>query len=473
MSLASRAKQQIAIYREKVGLPAAPRALLREALPFQDDIESIVDAPPPRWMRTVTLLVASLFVIMIAMSSLMKVDSVVRAGGRLAADKPTIVLQPMERSIIRELKVKAGDVVKKGQVLATLDATFSQADLDSLTAQQGALAARIRRAEAELNDTAFEVPSTAGPDTVVQGTLYRERKAQYASRIRAYDEGIRQGEAGIRTAQDERTALGKQIAVAKNVEKIRNTLLEAGLGSNTQYLDAQNNTIQMERQFQAAANRVIELTHEVATKRAERESFVNQWRGELLEGLARDRNDLARIRDAISKATRMRDLVAVTAPDDGVVLDVAMRSVGSVLREAEPLVSLLPSNAGLIADVMVASDDIGFIRPGATVVVKVDAFPFQRHGMLHGRVRSIGEQSVPAGARSGQVDTANAPSSGGNAFHRVLVELTSTTLDRMPEGVRLIPGMTVTAEVAVGKRTIMSYLLDPVTQGLDESIREP
>jgi HlyD family secretion protein len=473
VSLASRAKQQLAVYRERIGLPAAPRAVLREALPFQNDIESIIDEPPPRWMRTVTLLVASLLVILIVMASVMKVESVVRASGHLAADKPTIVLQPMERSIIRELKVKAGDVVTKGQVLATLDATFSQADLDSLSSQQASLAARIRRAEAELNDTPYHVANAADSDNAVQAPLFRERKAQYASRLRAYDEAMRQLEANIRTMQDERTALNRQIAVAKNVEKIRATLLEAGLGSNTQYLDAQNIVIRTEREYQATSNRLVELRHEVETRRAERESFMNQWRGELLEGLGRDRNELSKIKDAISKATRMRDLVAVTAPDDGVVLDVAMRSVGSVLREAEPLVSLLPANAGMIADVMVASDDIGFIRPGDTVIVKVDAFPYQRHGMLRGRIRSIGEQSIPAGGRGGQVDPPAAGGGGGAAFHRVQVELTSTALDRMPEGVRLIPGMTVTGEVAVGERTIMSYLLDPVTRGFDESIREP
>ena len=179
------------------------------------------------------------------------------------------------------------------------------------------------------------------------------------------------------------------------------------------------------------------------------------------------------MKDALAKATRMRDLIAVTAPEDGVVLDVAMRAPGSVVREAEPMISLLPSNAALIANVMVPSDEVGYVRADETAAIKVDAFPYQRHGTLKGQVRSVSEQSFPAG-RGGQgevgVPTGGA---GGGAFHRIRIELTKTTLDIMPEGARLIPGMTVTAELEVGKRTIISYLLYPIIRGFDESIREP
>jgi hemolysin D len=476
MSIAGKAKQQLAvIYRGGLSRVWGPPPVLREAQAFQDDIddvESMVDEPPPRWMRGAIPLVASLLLVMIVIASISHVETVVRAGGHLAADRPTIVLQPMERSIVRELKVKAGDVVTKGQVLATLDATFSQADLDSLTSQQSVLSARILRTEAELSGTPLPVKDGADRDYALQATLYRERLAQYASRLRAFDGAIQQAEAAIRTTQDERAAMSRQIDVAKNVEKIRGNLLDAGLGSKTQLLDAQNSSIRAEREYQAAANRLVEMKHEVETKRAERESFVNQWRGELLEGLARDRADLARIKDALAKAERLRDLVAVSAPEDGVVLDVAMHSAGSVVREAEPLVSLLPSNAALIAEVMIASDDVGYVRKGDKVVIKVDAFPYQRHGMLRGRIRSVSEQSFAAG-KGAQGEVSTTGSAPGGAFHRVQVELTKATLDGLPEGVRLIPGMTVSAEVEVGQRTIISYLLYPITRGFDESIREP
>ena len=103
-------------------------------------------------MRAANLLVASLLATLVLAASLLRVDTVVEATGRLAADRPAIVLQPMERAIVRDLKVKAGDVVRKGQVLATFDPTFSQADLEALTARSRLLSATVRRLEAELGD---------------------------------------------------------------------------------------------------------------------------------------------------------------------------------------------------------------------------------------------------------------------------------------------------------------------------------
>jgi hemolysin D len=474
MSVASKTKQQLAvIYSGPPARAGRVPATLPEAVQFLDDIDSVVDEPAPRWMRGGTLLAASLLVSVLVISSVVRIEIVVRGNGHLAADQPTIVLQPVERSIVRDLKVKAGDVVTKGQVLATLDPTFSQADLDSLKSQETALSARIRREEAELSGTPLLDKNVVNGEDAIQMTLYRERISQYTARLRTFDEEIRKDEASMRGMQEDRLALTRQIDVAKQMESIRNDLLQKGMGRRTQYLDAQNATIQAERNYQSSETRFAETQHEIETRRAERETFVNQWRGELLDGLAHDRNDLAKVSDAQRKATRMHDLVSLTAPEDGVVLDVAMRPAGSVVREAEPMISVLPSNAALIADVMVSSDEVGYIRPDQTVAVKVNAFPYQRHGTLRGRVRSVSEESVPAG-RSGEGEVgAPASSSGGGAFHRVQVELTSTKLEMLPPGAHLIPGMTVTVELEVGKRTIISYLLDPIIRGFDESIREP
>src|SRR5262249_1284702 len=161
----------------------------------------------------------------------------------------------------------------------------------------------------------------------------------------------------------------------------------------------------------------------------------------------------------------------VTAPADGVVLDIAKRSVGSVLREAEPLITLVPSNATLIAEIKVNSGDVGYTKPGDAVIVKVDAFPYQRHGLLEGRLRSVSEESFTPGSQEGV-----APPSGraaNSAFHRGEVDLTKTTLEHVPEDAHLIPGRTLPAEIKVGSRSILSFFLYPITRGLDQSMREP
>jgi hemolysin D len=445
--------------------------VIPEAIPFQDPIDEICEEEAPSIMRGTHYFVMSLFLTIILIASLVKVDIVVVGSGRLATAVPPIMLQPIERAIVRELKVKQGDSVTKGQVLATLDSTFAQADLTSLTIQQKSLVAQVRRLEAELDDQLYEEDPALGEEARLQVSLYQQRRAQYLSQLKVYDEEIQRRLSNIRTTEDERSSQAKQLTIAKDVEGMRSAMLEKQVGSRLNYLEAQSARMRIEQNLQGAQNRLGELQHDLQSKQAERQSFVEQWRHQILEDLVAKRNEAARIGEGIAKATLVKDLVVLTAPEDGVVLDVAKRSVGSVLREAEPFITMVPANATLIAEVMINSSDVGYTKFGDEAVIKVDAFPYQRHGLMAGRLISVGEESFQSGAPV--QENSLMPSEKSGAFHRGLVELTNTKLDSMPEGSRLFPGMTLTAELKVGSRSVMSYFLYPITRGLSESIREP
>jgi HlyD family secretion protein len=445
----------------------APSEVVPEAITFQTDIEQLIHSPPPRYMRSTTYLLFTVFFLLLMIATFVDVDAVIMASGRLTADAPPIVLQPIERGIIRELKVKEGDVVKKGQVLATLDPTFAQADMTSLTAQERQMLAQVRRLEAELNNVPYTISNTLNAEEQLQATLYQQRQSQYASRLRSFDEDIRKLQASIKTAEDDGESAAKQVAVAKEVETMRANLFQSQTGSKLNLLDAQSTRMRAERDYQEAQDRRVELEHTLESKVAERQSFVDEWRRQLLEELVKAKGDAAKLDEGLAKATLVNNMIMVTAPEDGVVLEVVKRSVGSVMREAEPLVTLVPSDAPLIAEIMISSGDVGYVRTGDDVIVKVDAFPYLRHGMMEGRLRSVSEESYDAGGK--------APEQGrstGGAFHRAEVELVKTKLEHMMEGAHIIPGMTVSAEVKVGRRSIMAYFLSPLRKTLNEGIRE-
>lgn len=465
------------------------QVILPDAIPFQSELDEIVAEPPPRFLRGTLYFVAALAVSLFTIASLVHVDVVVQGGGQLTTDMPSIVLQPMERGIIRELKVKVGDIVKKGQVLAKLDPTFVQADMAVLSTQEVSLAAQLRRIEAEVKGVPFEVAApthfrtpisthlAADAPMAVQAALYRQRQAQYASRLAAYDEDLQRGEASIRTLEGARSYQAQQLAITRDVEGMRATLLQSQTGSKLHYLEAQSARIRAERELQDTADRLTELRHNIQSRRAERQAFVDQWRRDLLEDLVRVRAEAAKVNESLVKASRMHDLVVVSAPEDAFVLNVAHRSVGSVIREAEPLVIMVPLNAVLIADVKISSADVGHLKAGDEVVLKVDAFPYQRHGMLKGRLQSISEESFSAGPSQSTSEAAAgsiAPrASEGGAFHKARIELTSVKMQNMPEGAKLIPGMTLSAEIKVGRRSVISFFISPIQRGFDESIREP
>jgi hemolysin D len=414
---------------------------------------------------------------MLLIASVVKVEIVVVGAGRLITETPPIMLQPMDKAIVRELKVKPGDAVTKGQLLATLDPTFTQADLASLTTKQRQLMAQLRRLEAELNGLVFDVGPAPSADELLQANLYRQRQAQYESQLRVLEEDIEQKRANIRTTEDDRAAQAKQLDIAKQVEGMRAAMLEKQSGSRLNYLEAQSTRMAVERNYENATNRLLELKHELQSKTAQRQSFTDQWRNQVMETLVATRTEASLVGEGMEKATLLNDLVVMTAPEDGIVLDVARRSVGSVINGTEPLITMIQTNASMVAEVMIGSADIGYAKLGDDVVIKVDAFPWQRHGLLTGRLLSLSEESFPVGGAgvgaSGSGMPAPSRGGGGGAVHRSLVQLVDIKLEGMPKGARLIPGMTVSAEIQVGTRSVLSFFLNPLTKGLSESMREP
>jgi hemolysin D len=446
-----------------VAVPAGPAGL-------QPTLGDILDECPPRFLCSTHYILVALVLSLIVVSSLVKVDIIVAAGGRLTTDAPPIVVQPLELSIIREIRVKVGDIVHKGDALATLDPTFTRADQASLGTQEAALSARIRRLEAELSGMLFTAADTQ-PDDLLQLDLYRQRRGQYAAQLHTFDEDEQRDQEAIRTTAQNRQSAAQQLALSREVEDMRAKLWQSQVGSKLTYLDAEATRLRAERDYEDTANHLTELQHALRSTQAARQVFIDDWRRQLLEQLATARADMAKMSDSMTRARRMNDLVLMTAPEDGVVLDIAKRSVGSVLREAEPLITLVPTRSPLIAEIMIRSGDVGYTKVGDEVEIKVDAFPYQRHGMLTGWLRSIGEDSETAGGTAGAIPVA--AQGAQSVFHRSLVVLTSTRLRKLPEGTRLIPGMTLTAEVKVGARSVISYLISPIQRGFSESLREP
>jgi HlyD family secretion protein len=207
------------------------------------------------------------------------------------------------------------------------------------------------------------------------------------------------------------------------------------------------------------------MKRELASAQAERAAFEKNWRQKSMEdllGASRERDSIA---EQLAKADKRSKMVQLVAPADGVVLEIGKLSVGSIVREAEALFTLVPLGAELEAEVQIDSLDVGFIKPGALAHLKVDAFSFQEHGMLDGKVRFISQDSFKR-------DTNDKSGGGLDAYYLSRIPY-SGQLRKLTPGARLLPGMTVTAEIVVGHRTVMSYLLFPLTRALDESIREP
>ncbi|WP_400189877.1 HlyD family type I secretion periplasmic adaptor subunit [Massilia orientalis] len=434
-----------------------------EFLPDADEIER---RPLPPYARITVHALAAMLVCFLGWASIAEIDEVVKAQGRLTTPLSNIVVQPIETSIIRSIDVRIGQVVKKGERLATLDPTDADADQAQLRLKFDSLDTQVKRLEAEL--TGRGTPAETGKvsaDTQLQDKLAGERRANFAAQMARLDENIAKTRASLDTNVRDQQVLGDRTKSLREVETMQERLVDQKFGAKVNLLDARNKRMEVERDYTLAKNQEPEIRRTLAGLEAEKRAFVNGWRQKIMEDLL----NLTRERDAtaeqIKKGTLRRDKVILTAPADAMVQDIAKLSQGSVAQAAEKMFTLVPLGTALDAEVQIDSLDVGHVKPGDVAHIKLDAFPFQKHGTLEAKVRTLSEDAFKR-------DTANAES-GTDAYYVSRIDLGGGKLKNMDPHARLLPGMTLTAEIVVGKRTVLSYLLWPLTKGLDEAIREP
>lgn len=431
---------------------------------FLPDADAIERTPLPRSLRITLHLMVGAIVCFILWASLSQMEKVVQAHGRLVNPLPNIVVQPLENSIVQTVDVRVGQVVRKGQRLAALDPTFTQADETQLRQRLASLETQVARMEAELGGTAGGAAGKDG-DSALQMALSAERRANFAAQKSRLDENIARLRASIETSQRDQTVLKEREKALGEIEAMQQRLIDANFGARMQLLEARDRRLEVERQITMAKSRDIELSRELRAAQAEREAFDKGWRQKSMEDLLAATRERDAVREQLTKADKMRQLVMLSSPADAVVLEIAKVSPGSVARATEPVFTLVPLNAALEAEVEIDSLDIGNLKVGDAVHLKLDAFPFQKHGMLEGKVRTVSRDAF----RRENV----AAGQGTDAYYTARVSFAGSTLRNLPPGVQILPGMTVTGEIVVGKRSVMSYLIWPLTKAMDESLREP
>ncbi|AWK90175.1 HlyD family type I secretion periplasmic adaptor subunit [Azospirillum thermophilum] len=441
-----------------------PDRLAEQAIiDFQGETAEITGRPEPFGARAVLWALAVMVATLILLASVLKLDRVVTSQGRIVSQSPTIVVQPLEISIIRSLNARAGQVVKRGDVLATLDPTFSSADVAQLERQSQKLTAEIARLAAEAKGATFAPPGEAGPDMALQASIWRYRQAEYAAKLANFDQRMATLQATIKRSREDADYYRSRLKILGEIERMRQTLEKNQTGSRINSLVASDTRVEAERNLNLSDGTIRTSSHDLEALRAEREVYTQQWRSTVLSDLATRQVELERAREELSKAQKRRDLVELRAIDDAVVLEVGRYSVGSVVEPAQPIYTLVPVNAKLEVEADIAGIDQGFVKPGDQVQIKFDAYRYVEHGMAKGVVRTISEDSF--NRRNDQPTT--------QPFFRARIELTDVTLRNVPEDFRLVPGMPLVADIVVGERTIMSYLVEGALRNGSEGMREP
>jgi HlyD family type I secretion membrane fusion protein len=431
---------------------------------FESETQAVLVRTTPYSEHLILYVLAGIIVLSFALMAVVKLDRVVTGGGKIVATEGSLFIQPLPPALVSNILVKMGDVVKKDQVLARLDPTFAAADLTALKQKRASSQAAVDRLSAERAGLPYE-PAENNPPEMLQAALWRQRQAEYKQNIANFDSQIRGLQSTIAGAQRDVQAYGERLKFASKVETMHTTLEEHGYGSKLNSTVAADSRSEIARLLGDSQSSVQMNQHNLDALTAQRGVFTEKWQDDLATALVDAQNLLDQTRQDLVKAEKTHDLVTLTAPEDAVVVKIGAASVGSVIDSttSEPLFTLTPLRGALETEINVLSADVGFIRIGDHVELKVDAYPFMRHGTVKGTIKTISEGSFT-------LDANNQPTM---PYYKVRIAITDTKLRDVPDGFRLIPGMSVAGDVLVGKRTLLSYIVEGGLKTGSEAMREP
>ena len=443
-------------------------------LEFLSASAAMTAASVPRFARATMWIVASMVAAGLLALGLMSVDRVVTAAGRVVIKTATIVVQPLETAIVRSIDVREAERVRPGQVLARLDPTFASADAGALQAQVSSLQAEISRLQAELDRQPFRYDGL-DPALTLQAAIYAQRQLEQSSKLESYRQKIDGLKSTAARSVADAAAYRERLAVAQDVEDMRRKLEELKAGSRLNLLIATDGRLEIERSLATAERTGESAKADLAAMIAERDAYLENWRAQTAQTLSEQTRKLSDAQESLNKARLRRQLVELKADRDATVLTVAKVSEGSVLQPGEQLFTLVPTDAALEIEANISGRDDGFVHIGDPVAIKFDTFPFSQYGMATGTVRVVSPDSFTAADQQlgRTVGAVPVPQGSTTPFYRSRIAIEQVGLHDVPAHFHLAPGMPVTADIKVGKHTVLAYLLGRVLSATSEGMREP
>ncbi len=453
------------------------RLLSPDALDFAPGLLAIQESPPARLPRVVLYLVLGLFAILAAWSIFGKLDIVASAEGKLVPQTYVKIVQPADAGIVQDILVQEGQHVTAGQVLMRMDTKDALADQSTIQTELTMRSLQLRRIDAELGKRPL-TKQASDPDD-----LYRQVQAQYDDRRRAYTDALAGAEDTLHKAERDDDSGKEQLAKLREVAPILKEQADSyadmgkeGYVPQLQVHDKQREYLEKSRDLKAQEATVASLDAAVGAAQKQMAELTSKYRSDLQNERIDAEGQYRKYQQDMVKQVHKTGLLELKAPQSGIVKDLATHTAGTVVSPGTVLLSLVPDNESLVAEVMVKNDDVGFVYPGQKVKVKLAAYPFQQYGMLDGQILTLGadanDDQQEQQRRQNNAGSGNSNDKAAASIYKALVSLDKQQLTVDKSQFKLVAGMQVTAEINQGKRTVLEYLLSPLEKTVRESAHE-
>lgn len=394
-----------------------------------------------------------------------KIDIVATAQGKIVPNSRTKTIQPFERATVKAIRVQDGQHVKAGDVLVEFDATITGAERDRLTRELAAARLQVQRAQGMLSalDTG-RVPQLvrphATPELLWQETLrlLEGQFREYADKRMRLDSDIAQREAEQRSTQELVHKLEQTAPIARQRAEDYKNLMSQNFISRHGYLEKEQARIELEADLATQRSRLKELAAALQAAQIARTALASETRRIQLDSINEGMQKADSLEQELLKADSRNQQNVLAAPVSGTVQQLAVHTVGGVVKEADPLMLIVPDEESVEIEAMLENKDIGFVRPGQEAEVKIETFQYTKYGTVPARVETVSNDAINDEKRG--------------LIYAVRVKMDRATIDVDDRQVHLTPGMAVGLEIKTGKRRVIEYFLSPLMQYGHESLKE-
>jgi hemolysin D len=456
---------------------------------FESPSAAVIAEPIPLASRSAIWWISAMLFLLLMVAAFVPQDIVVTASGKVVATSDTVVIQPLDQSIIKSINVRVGQLVRKGQLLTTLDPTLTGADLDAYRKAVAETTPAVARLTAEKQHKIYTPTDPNDLNQELQQKLFEQRRAERIATDANYNQQIASLEAQISGNLEQAEYYRQRLGLNTDIETLREKEEQLQVGSKLNSLEAADTRVSMEASMQQAIASAQSEKAQLLATQAMMQSDDATFDAATMQTLSDTTATLDTAVQNLQKAGLHSGLVEMRAPSDAVVLQVEKLSVGSVIQPGEQYIQLSPLDKPLAVEAYISGSDIGWVHPGDYVQIKFDTFMYQEYGDARGHVVSVTVDSFMAP----QAGTANVPiyvSTGAsdpsqtqlqsttmspivNVFYVSQIVIDRMNLKHVPKDFRLLPGMPLAADIRVGWRTYLDYIFARVAPVFNEAMREP
>lgn len=434
-----------------------------EDLAFMSSLSQAALEKPTIKSQLIVWVIFFVIVWLVIWANYAELDKIVRGQGKVVPSTKIQVVQNLEGGIVENIFAHSGDHVKKGQTLLKLDNTQFASSFGETQSQQNDLKSQAARLSAQAFGKPFNIKPPSDDPIVVamfkrEHQLYDNQLQQLETTKRILNEKIKQNRSDLKEAYNQLTQLSQSHELLKKEISIMTPLVKDGIASEMDLLKTKRESNDAYSKLQTTENSIPRLKSIIKESIANKDEAEQKFRNEAQEEL---NGVLAKLALLERSKTALEDKVRrtnITSPVNGTISELLVNTIGEVVQPGSDMVKIVPEDDSLVLETKILPSDIGFVYPGLKAKVKFTAYDFAIYGGLEGTVERISADTI--------LDEE------GDSFYIARIKTDKNHLGSVKKPLYLLPGMTATVDVVVGKHTILEYLIKPIIKAKDLALRE-